>query len=396
MSEGKFLKFPEGFIWGTSTAAAQVETAGDHNWNGVKTKDGYTFTRTTDHEKRRDEDVGYIKRLGSMYRCGTDWSRLQLKAFAPFEKDVVDEYRDFFMKLRAEGTQIMFVIHHFMNPNWFENNGSWLNEDNIPAFVNYAEQCIQHFGDLVSNWNTFNEPNVYAFNGYMSGDFPPFKKNYFKANKVIRHLGKAHDIVYPMIKKAYPEAPVGISYNTVSFHGHGLIGKIFARFAKWWFIERTPDAFKKLDYWGLSYYAYVPCRPGPITYIETPKKVKKYGYEHDKMWCYNPEGFRPILQHFHNKYGKPIMITENGICSEDSAERIKCIKDYLTILHEEMEAGMDVRGYIHWSTWDNFEWNLGPTYRFGLVRVNLETMDRTFTEAGEFYEKVSQENGVNI
>ncbi len=396
MKEKKFLEFPDGFIWGTSTAAAQVETAGDHNWNGVKTLDGYTFSRTTDHEKRRDEDIGYISQFGSMYRCGVDWSRLQTEAFGKFDLDVVEEYRDFFKKLNAEGTQIMFVIHHFMNPNWFEKNGTWLNEDNVTAFIDYARQCIEHFGDLVENWNTFNEPNVYAINGYMIGNFPPFKKNYFKANKALRHMGKAHDIVYDMIKEAYPDKMVGISCNTVDFQGTNFLGRIVAKFARWWFMDSAAKHFARLDYWGLSYYAHMPMNPFPITEIDTPGKLAKMGLPHDKMWAYKPSAFRDIILEFHNKYKKPIIITENGICSDDSDVRISSIKDYLEIMHTIIKDGVDLRGYIHWSTWDNFEWNLGPTYRFGLVRVDLETMDRQMTEAGRYYSKVTQDNGLEI
>ncbi len=392
----KFLSFPEGFIWGTSTAAAQVETAGDHNWHGVEAKDGYTFIQTTDHEKRRMEDVQNIKQFGSMYRCGVDWSRLQLKAFAPFEEDVIKEYQDFFKALNQEGMQVMFVIHHFMNPNWFEKNGSWLNADNIPAFVNYAEQCIEHFGKYAANWNTFNEPNVYAMNGFMMGNFPPFKKSYFKANRAIKNMGKAHDIVYDKLKNAYPETPVGISCNTVDFLGTNILGSLVGKFADWWFMQFAPKHFARLDYWGLSYYAHVPLTPFPITEIDTPGKLDKMGLPHDKMWAYKPEAFRHIIRRFYKKYKKPIIITENGICTDDSQVRINSIKDYLTIMHELIEEGVPIKAYIHWSTWDNFEWNLGPTYRFGLVRINLDTMERTMTEAGRYYSKVTQENGLEV
>ena len=153
---------------------------------------------TSEHEKRRSEDVTYITQLGSVYRCGVDWARLQKAPFADFEPDVVAEYQTFFKELNDKGTKIMFVLHHFMNPLWFENNGSWEKEDNIPAFVDYAQKCIQHFAEYTYLWNTFNEPNVYALNGWITGAFPPMKKNYFKGVRVLKNLGKAHDIVYDL------------------------------------------------------------------------------------------------------------------------------------------------------------------------------------------------------
>ena len=205
------LQFPDGFLWGTSTAAAQVETAFDHQWKGVTSKDGFTFNRTTDHEKRRDEDINYIRHFGTIYRCGVDWSRLQRGAFEPFDMEVVKEYQDFFQKLRDGGTEIMFVFHHFTNPNWFEKNGTWLNAKNIPAFIDYAKQCIKHFGSYASIFNTFNEPGVYAMNSFVVGHFPPFSKNYFKGNKAISVMGQAHDILYDLLKEAFPKIQVGIS-----------------------------------------------------------------------------------------------------------------------------------------------------------------------------------------
>jgi beta-glucosidase len=390
------LAFPDHFFWGTSTAAAQVETASDHNWKGLKANDGYIFERTTDHEKQRASDAEFIQRLGSVYRCGVDWARLQPTPNQTFEKAVVEEYQAFFQLLNDKGVRIMFVIHHFTNPVWFEHKGGWLKEENLNFFLNFADQCIHYFGEYVFNWNTFNEPNVYAMNAYLLGNFPPHKKSYFKANRVIKHMGKAHTVLYEILKNNDPDKEVGISLNTGLFEGLNTLGKLPAAFTDWWFITRAARYFKEVDYWGLSYYAYVLFDPFPITETDRPGKLKELGIAQDKMWGYRPDGLGKILRRFHKKYGKPIIITENGICSDDPQERIKALKEYLKECYEAIQEGVDLRGYIHWSTWDNFEWNLGPTYRFGLVRVNLETMERTFTKAAEFYEKITQENEITI
>jgi len=390
------LTFPDHFFWGTSTAAAQIETASEHNWKGLKAKDGYTFQRTTDHEKRRDEDLENIVQFGSVYRCGVDWARLQTAPFADFEPEVVEEYQVFFEQLNARGVRIMFVLHHFTNPLWFEKNGTWLKESNIAAFVDYAQQCIRHFGPYVFNWNTFNEPNVYAANGFFFGQFPPHKKSYFKANRVLKHLGMAHDIVYELIKTTYPNHPVGISLNTAYFKALHPLGKIPAWFSDWWFLKKAARPFQRLDYWGLSYYAYIPFTPMMVTELDHPGKLKKLGIPHDGMWGYHPEGLGIILRRFHKKYRKPIVITENGICTDDPQVRIQAIRDYVRVCHKAIQDGVDLRGYIHWSAWDNFEWNLGPTYRFGLVRVNIHTLERTMTDAGRFYAGLVRENGMVI
>lgn len=388
------INFPDYFFWGSSTAAAQVETASDHIWRGRRTRDGHVFERTTDHELRRMEDAGYIARFGSIYRCGVDWARLQPEPMAKFDAAVVDEYRVFFAELRARGVRLMFVLHHFAHPNWFENKGGWTTEDNIPLFLNYAQQCIKHFGEFVAYWNTFNEPNVYALNGFFFGDFPPCQKGrYFTANRVLDLMGRAHDIAFTLIREKYKEAPIGISLNTACFEGMNWLGSLAAAIARWWFLDRAARPFDKCDFWGLSYYAYLPFNPRPLDAIHHAEALERRGIPHDKMWGYRPEGLGKILRRFWKKYRKPLIITENGVCTDNNQQRIQAIRDYLGVCHRAIAGGVDLRGYIHWSAWDNFEWHLGPTYRFGLVHVNFETMERTMTEAGRFYEKVVQENG---
>ncbi|MBK8967885.1 MAG: family 1 glycosylhydrolase [Lewinellaceae bacterium] len=392
-----FLSFPTNFFWGTSTAAAQVETAGEHPWKGLVAKDGHIFERTTDHEIHREQDAGFIARFGSVYRCGVDWSRLQTKPMAKFDPAVTDEYCTFFETLQTRGISLMFVMHHFCHPNWFEGMGGWAKEENIRFFVNYAQQCIKHFGKYVSWWNTFNEPNVYAYNAYFSGAFPPFqKRRYFKANRVLDNMGRAHEIVRMLIREKNKNTPVGISLNTAFFKASNIFGLLPALFARWWFLDRAARPFAKCDFWGLSYYAFLLFDPFPVDMIHRPEVVRRLGLPHDKMWLYKPEGLGWVLHRFWKKYKKPIVITENGICTDDGQQRIQALRDYLKVCHEAISAGVDLRGYIHWSTWDNFEWHLGPTFRFGLVRVNLKTMERSMTPAGEFYEKITKQHGVEV
>lgn len=390
------LQFPNNFFWGTSTAAAQIETASEHNWKGVRSRDGHIFDRTSDHEKRRDEDVEYIARFGSVYRCGVDWARLQTEPFGKFHHDVVEEYQQFFKKLKDKGVKIMFVLHHFTNPLWFEKKGGWLYEENVALYVDFVKKCINNFGNYASFWNTFNEPNVYALNAYMLGDFPPFKKSYRKANEVLLNMSIAHNTAYTMLKVYDKTIPIGISLNTCCFEAQNLLGIFPSVFTDWWFQRRSASLFETCDFWGLSYYAHILFDPRPISEVHRPGKLDKLGLKHDKMWAYKPEGFLPIIRRFHKKYGKPIIITENGICTEDNDLRIQAIKDYLQVVHTAIREGIEVTGYIHWSTFDNFEWNLGPTYRFGLMRTDLVTKDRIDTRAARFYEKVTQSNGVDI
>jgi len=390
------LKFPDTFFWGTSTAAAQIETASDHNWRGFKSKDGYVFDRTADHELRRDEDIEIIAQFGSVYRCGVDWARLQTEPYGDFHQEVVNEYIDFFKKLNTRNVQIMFVIHHFMHPSWFDKNDAWLNKDNIPVFMDYAQKCVEHFHSYVFNWNTFNEPNVFCLNAYAIGAFPPQKKNLLSATKALKIMAKCHDQLFDIIKQKTPDKQIGISLNTALFEGLNFVGRLVANFTDRWFIHQTARLFKKVDYIGISYYAHILFKPHAITEIDHPGQLAEMGYPHDGMWAYKPDGLRFNIQRLYDKYQKPIIITENGVCSDDPQVRIQCLQDYLAILHKLLEDGVPILGYIHWSTFDNFEWNLGPTYRFGLATVDLETKDRTITSAGRFYSDICHTHTIEI
>ena len=388
------LTFPEGFLWGTSTAAAQIETASDHNWRGLRARDGHLFDRTTDHERRRLDDAALVARFGTVYRCSVDWARLQRAARAPFDPGVVAEYRQLFEALAERGVRVMFVLHHFAHPTWFEREGGFLWESNLEAFYDYCERCLDAFGDLVFAWNTFNEPNVFAMNGYYTGDFPPHARSLTKASRVLGNLGQAHLHLYPRLKERFPGARVGYSLNTCFAEGQGLGGQAQARLFDWWFYTRTVGLFRPVDFVGVSYYAHVLFAPRPLTALDDAAELDRRGMRHDDLWALKPEGLAYNVRRAHRDTGAPVWITENGTCTADSERRIATMTDYLRVLHGCIREGIPVIGFTHWSPWDNFEWHLGPTYRFGLCRLDLATMERVNTPAADWYEGVCRANAV--
>lgn len=388
--------FPKDFIFGTSTAAAQIETAFEHDWQGVKSKDGYLFDRTTDHELRLKEDAEIISSLAPYYRMGVMWSKLQREPFGELHPETVLQYKDFLKDLKAKGVKIMMVLHHFTNPLWFVNQGSWEKEENIHWWVDFAKKTIDVFAEDVTLWNTFNEPNVYATNGWLTGFFPPFKNNPVKAATVVKNMGRAHDEVYAYIKEKHPHQPVGISHNAIVFTSENMLGWFPERLSDWWFMEWIPRHFENVDFFGMSYYARVSHDPMPITYMNAPDKLKKLGKAHDDMWEYHPEGLRTCIDRYWNKYKKPIIITESGVCDSTDVLRQQAIIDYAKILHQALQDGIDVKGYFWWSTWDNFEWNLGPTMRFGLYECDLETKARTKRHSAEVFRKLSHHKMIDI
>jgi beta-glucosidase len=377
--------FPPDFIFGTSTAAAQIETAFEHDWQGFKARDGHLFERTTDHELNHSTDAEIISSLAPGYRMGVSWSRLQRGPFEELNEVVVNEYIALFETLRSRHVSIMMVLHHFTNPKWFTSAGGWEKESNNAYWLDFGKKVVDTFGSYVSQWNTFNEPNVYVSYGWLTGFFPPFKINPLLALRVVSNLGKAHNKMYEVIKSKYPEHPVGISHNAVIFAAQNFAGQIPARISDWWFMNYVPSFFEKVDFFGMSYYARVTHDPLPVTYIDTPQKIKQYGLAHDDMWEYHPQGLRTCINRYWAKYRKPIIICENGVCDESDLLRQRAILEYAGIIHQALADGIDIRGYYWWSPWDNFEWHLGPTRRFGLYACDLESKNRTPRPSAKIY-----------
>ena len=390
------LTFPENFIFGTSTAAPQIETAIDHDWQGFKARDGSTFDRTTDHELRFKEDAALIASLAPGYRMSLQWSKLQREPFGDFDPETVHLYHTFLQDLKSRGVNIMMVLHHFTNPLWFAKCGGWEKEENINLWVDYCKKLVDEFGAYVSYWNTFNEPNVYASYGWITGFFPPFKINPFLAGKVVQNLGKAHGHVYDYIKLRFPEQPVGISHNATVFSAENLLGWFPAKLSDWWFMEFVPSHFEKADFFGMSYYGRIPHDPLPLTYLETPEKIKALGKAHDDIWEYHPEGLRTCIDRYWTKYKKPIIITENGVCDETDFLRIAAIQDYATIVYQALQDGIDIRGYYWWSAWDNFEWHLGPSMRFGLCSCDVLTKERVKRASAYLYQELAHSKTIRV
>ncbi len=391
------LTFPDQFFFGTSTASYQIETPFEHDWQGEKSRDGYVFDRTSDHEKRFAEDAAIIAHCAPNYRMSLMWSKLQRAPYAEFDAATVEEYRTFIEDLKTRGVNIMMVLHHFTNPLWFAAKGGWEKRGNIAMWVDFAKKVVDIYGQYISYWNTFNEPNVYTSCGWVVGNFPPHKSNLLTAFKVIANMGAAHDIVYDYIKSKYPTQPIGISHNTVHFTAENLLGILPAKISDWWFMEHCLKPFtNKLDFFGLSYYAKMSHDPAPITYLDTPEKLKKLGRPHDDMWEYYPEGMKLAIERYWNRYKLPVIITESGVCTTDDAVRVKAIQDYLKIVHDCMAAGVDIQGYYFWSTFDNFEWDLGPTFRFGLYETDLTTRDRRKRPSADVFHGVAYEKHIEI
>ncbi len=385
-------EFPEGFLWGTSTSALQIETAGPHDWRGLKGEDGSILERTIAHDLCMKEDAEIISSLGNAYRFSMDWSKIQERPYSQLNPDVVESYRDFIGSLKDKGTKIMLVLHHFANPAWFTEGGSWKDAESIDVFNDYSQRIASDFGDLVDIWNTINEPNVYAGLSHISGEFPPHKRRrLLSAYKILCNMGSAHEASYRSIKEV-SETPVGATMNTMDFYGDSLLGKIGADVVDLVSVDFTSSKFSNCDFFGINYYGKILFDPLPVMAIDSSERLDEKGLEHDKMFQYHPSGLADVLMRFHKKYGKPLFVTENGCCTDDDEQRKRSIRDHLISAHDVLSRGVDLRGYFHWSTFDNFELHLGMSYRFGLVDVDLKTMTREPKPSAAYYSKIAKNN----
>lgn len=390
------LKFPQTFRFGTSTSAVQIETAIDHDWQGFIALDDSIFNITTDHEIHWQKDVDIISSLAPNYRMSFMWSRLQRAPFASFDTDTVNHYRELLIQLKQHGVDIMLVLHHFANPLWFSQQGGWANKQSVDWWLDYVKKVIHEFGEFVTLWNTFNEPNLYISLSSLAGIFPPQKTNPVYAWLVLNHISTAHQRAYEMLNTLSPGKPVGISHNASILEGDNLLGVLPAKLTDWWYMHFIPGWFEHCDFFGLSYYSRIGYDPFPVTFLNTPEKILKKNKPHDDMWEYYPEGLGICIDRYWKRFRKPIIITENGMSTIDDNQRIKSMHDYFKIIHDRLEKGIDILGYYHWSTWDNFEWNLGPSQRFGLYGCDPQTKERFKRPSADVYSSLAYSKNLEI
>ena len=109
------------------------------------------------------------------------------------------------------------------------------------------------------------------------------------------------------------------------------------------------------------------------------------------MWEYYPNGMKESIERYWKQFKLPFIITESGVCTNDDTVRVQAIKDYVKIVRDCMDAGIDIRGYYFWSSFDNFEWDLGPTFRFGLFETDLETKNRKKRPSADVFHRLAYE-----
>ena len=376
----KDLEFPKDFLWGSATSAHQVEGWNDNNdwWDWEQKTAGIEKSgKACDHYHLFKDDFILAKSLGhNAHRLSLEWSRIEPER-GKWNKEALNHYREVLKELKRQGLKSFVTLHHFTNPVWFMKNGGWANSEAKESYGRYVKVVVESLGDLVDFWITINEPMVYATQSYWYGRWPPQKRNLFSMWRVVRNMAAAHRKAYRIIHRMYPDAQVGLAKHLVAFIPEktsrlkdGVVMGLGDLWFNHFFYRLTRG---KHDFVGVNYYFAVTKQWRILS--TSIKDVVWKGDTSDLNWPIRPEGFKHVLLHM-KRHGLPLYVMENGLADADDKQRADFIRDHLRMIEEAQKEGVDVRGYLHWSLMDNFEWDLGFGPKFGLVEIDYETLKR--------------------
>jgi beta-glucosidase len=408
-------RFPRGFLWGASTSSHQVE--GDNRWN-----DWWEYEQlgrlphisgeACRHYERFEQDFDLARSWGhNAQRFSIEWSRIE-PSEGTWNIAALAHYREVIRALRERGLEPVVTLHHFTNPAWFSRSGGWLRSDSAAVFARYVEHTVRNLGAEVKYWLTINEPTVYVIQGYINGEWPPFSKSaWLKAAIAFRNLSRAHVAAYQMLHRSRSDIMVGFAHNASLIEpcsarrksdrvAAALRDLIWNR-AFLYLLGARPynlrQAARNLDFIGLNYYTRTIVRSSgwgigavlghtcQLTHHHSRGPISAIG------WEVYPAGLKAVLENF-SQFGLPLLVTENGIATEDESLRREFVIKHLESLAGALEKGVDVIGYLYWSLIDNFEWALGTRPRFGLAAVDYSTQQRLPRPCVEDYSRVCREN----
>jgi beta-glucosidase len=302
----------------------------------------------------------------------------------------------------------MVTFHHFTSPRWFAALGAWENEAAGDLFVRYAERAAKHLGDLIGAAATFNEPNIPMLLSWMpglnlgAGQMEPlmqaaalavgserFATSMFgNAEKLQDAMTAAHPRALAAMKSGPGKYPVGVtiamSDDQAAEPDSGRDRKREAVYGPWL------SAASKSDYVGVQTYSRSRVGKDKDLPPEAGVELTQMGYE---FW---PEALEQTIRYAAGQAKVPVYVTENGVSTEDDTRRVEYIRRALAGVAKCVGDGIDVRGYIHWSLLDNFEWVFGYRPKFGLIAVNRETQERTLKPSARYLGEIARRNAVVV
>ncbi|MEO3791970.1 GH1 family beta-glucosidase [Nonomuraea sp. B10E15] len=452
--------FPENFLWGTATAAYQVEGAWNEDGRGPSIWDTFSHTPglvaggdtgdvACDHYHRLEEDLDLLGALGvGAYRFSISWPRVQPGGSGPVNAPGMDFYSRLVDGLLARNIAPVATLYHWDLPQELEDAGGWPHRDTAMRFAEYARLMGDALGDRVRTWITLNEPWCSAYLGYASGVHAPARTEPAAALAALHHLNLGHGLAVQALRTtAAASAQMSVTLNLHHVRGvserdadavrraDALANRAFlgpmlegayprdliadtASVTDWSFVRDGDEAAacQPLDVLGVNYYNPTLVRQwdgsaqretadghqdgaaSPWIACEDVEFVRQPGPYTEMGWNIDETGLTELLLRLHrDNPGLPLMITENGAAFADVVDadgrvrderRVDYLHRHLTAVTEAIAAGADVRGYFVWSLMDNFEWAHGYAKRFGIVRVDRDTMERTWKDSAHWYREV--------
>ncbi len=385
-------RFPDGFLWGTATAAHQIEGG---NWNN----DWWAWEHTEgsptaepsgdacDSWNRWEEDVALVADLGvGTYRFSVEWSRIEPEE-GEWSRAAVAHYRRLCEALRAHGVEPTVTLHHFTTPRWVVARGGWEDPATAERFAGFCRRVAGELGDVAARFCTINEPNIVATVGWLLGFFPPGRTDAALRAKVNEVFVDAHRRAVEAVRAAAPGLPVGLTLSMTDYQavegGEQRLAEMRAEME-----DVFLDATEGDDFLGVQTYSRMRIGPDGVLGPEEGVPVLDMGYEY---WPASLEAcLRRAWEHTGGRV--PLLVTENGIGTTDDDQRIAYVREALAGVLRALADGVDVRGYTYWSLLDNFEWGYGYRPRFGLVSVDRETFARTPKPSYAWFREVVRAN----
>jgi beta-glucosidase len=377
--------FPPEFLFGAASSAHQVE-GGNHGndwWEAESSgRLPHASGKACGHYERYEEDFELARSIGhTAHRFSIEWSRIEPEA-GRFDGEAIEHYRAVIAALHERGLEPIVTLHHFTNPTWFTAEGGWENADAPRRFADYVSVVARDLGDDVRLWVTLNEPTVLAQHGWLLGEWPPFERgSWMRANRVLTNLARAHVAAFRALRQQQPGAAVGLAHSAphvvpcdptnrkdrlaARLRDRALNVELFRR------IGARPGRPQHLDFIGINYYTrtLVSTKDALMGRACKDAHHADLGPLTQTGWEVHATGLTSVLERFAG-YGVPLYVTENGVATEDELLRRQYLRDHLESVAAALARGVDVRGYLWWSLYDNYEWALGYRPRFGLCSTH--------------------------
>ena len=442
--------FPPGFLWGAATSAYQVEGspladgAGPSIWHRfVRTPGlmvgGDTGDVACDHYRRFESDVALMKSLGlTAYRFSIAWARVLPEGRGRVNAAGLGFYERLVDALLAAGIQPLVTLYHWDLPAALDDRGGWLNPDVADWFADYASVVYRALDDRVQCWATLNEPWVVSDGGYLHGALAPGHRNRFEAPIASHHLLRSHAKAVQayravgrhqvgLVVNIEPKVPASQSpadlaataraeaYMNRQYLDPVLLGaypdemrEIFGEAWPEWPAADMALIREPIDFVGINYYTRNVVRHDEAQWPLKASMVRQKRATYTETgWEVCPQALTDTLLWIRSRYGAiPQYVTENGAAFFDPpvAEdgriddplRVAYFRRHLGAVADALRQGVDLRGYCAWSLFDNLEWSLGFSKRFGIVHVDFETQQRTPKASARYYAGVIANGGVGL